>query len=152
MTQKLRDIAVIAGGTASGVEATALASEITRVKALMNATTSAVVVNTAGGTIATTGTTIASSAGMTVANLDTDLTSITTGRANYGADMSRFQSALNVLQTQSVNAYAQLSRVMDTDYAAETANSSKSQILQQAGMAALAQANQNPSSVLTLLR
>lgn len=152
MTQKLREIAVIAGGTASGVEATALAAEIVRVKALMNSTTSAVVINTAGSTIATTGTTIAATAGMTVANLDTDITAITTGRANYGADMSRFQSALNVLQTQSVNASAQYSRVMDTDYAMETANSSKNQILQQAGMAALAQANQNPSSVLTLLR
>ena len=66
--------------------------------------------------------------------------------------MSRFQSALNVLQAQAVNASAQYSRVRDTDYAAETSASTKNQILQQAGMAALAQANQNPSSVLTLLR
>jgi len=152
MTQKLREIAVIAGGTAAGVESAALVLEIARVKALMNATTSAVVINTAGGTIATTGTVVATTAGLTVANIDADLTTITTSRANYGADMSRFQSALNVLQTQSVNASAQYSRVMDTDYAAETASASKNQILQQAGMAALAQANQNPSSVLTLLR
>jgi flagellin len=151
MTQKLREIAVIAGGTASGVEYTALIGEITRVRALI-AATSAVVINTAGGTIAATGTAPAVTAGSTVANYDTDLTSITTARASYGADMSRFQSALNVLQTQSVNAAAQYSRVMDTDYAAETAAASKNQILQQAGMAALAQANQNPSSVLTLLR
>lgn len=154
MTQKLREIAVIAGGTASGVETTALVAEITRVNALVaaNSPTAAVVIDTQGGTIASTGTSIATSAGLTVANLDTDLTTITGGRAAYGADMSRFQSALNVLQTQSVNAAAQYSRVMDTDYAAETAASSKNQILQQAGMAALAQANQNPSSVLTLLR
>jgi flagellin len=51
-----------------------------------------------------------------------------------------------------VNASAAYSRVMDTDYAAETAASSKNQILQQAGIAALAQANQNPSMVLSLLR
>lgn len=151
ITQKLREIAVIAGGTAASAEATALNAEATRLRALVGATTSVVVTST-GTTLATTGTTIAATAGYTVANLDADLTAINNGRAAFGADMSRFQAALTALQFQSANAWAQYSRVADTDYAAETASASKNQILQQAGIAALAQANQNPASVLALLR
>jgi flagellin len=56
------------------------------------------------------------------------------------------------LQTASVNYSASYSRVMDTDYAAETAAQAKNNILQQAGTAVLAQANQTPQTVLTLLR
>ena len=66
--------------------------------------------------------------------------------------MATFGSAVAVLQLQSVNVSASFSRIMDTDYAAETAAASKNNILQQAGTAALAQANQNPQSVLSLLR
>jgi flagellin len=73
-------------------------------------------------------------------------------RAAYGADMATFSSAVANLQIQSVNLSAQYSRVMDTDYAAETGNMTKNQILQQAGTAMLAQANQVPNTVLSLLR
>ncbi len=151
-TQRLREIAVQLGGTAAGSEATALIAENTRIKALMNAATSSVVVDTAGTTQATTGTKLGASAGTTVANYDTDLTSINTARAAYGADMATFQSVTNNLQLQSVNLSNQYSRIMDTDYAAETQNMTRNQILQQAGTAMLAQANQLPNSVLSLLR
>ncbi|MBA4382623.1 MAG: flagellin, partial [Sideroxydans sp.] len=72
--------------------------------------------------------------------------------ATYGADMATFQSAINNLTTQSVNTSAAYSRVMDTDYATETTAMTRNQILQQAGTAMLAQANQVPNNVLSLLR
>jgi flagellin len=89
---------------------------------------------------------------LSVAGIDTDITSVTSARAKYGADIATFSSAVAVLQLQSVNVSASYSRIVDTDYAAETAAASKNNILQQAGTAALAQANQNPQSVLSLLR
>ncbi|MBL8480035.1 MAG: flagellin, partial [Sterolibacteriaceae bacterium] len=77
---------------------------------------------------------------------------VTTARATYGADMATFSSAVANLGVQSVNTAAAYSRVMDTDYAVETTNMIRNQILQQAGTAMLAQANQIPNSVLSLLR
>jgi flagellin len=77
---------------------------------------------------------------------------VNNSRANYGADMATFESAINNMQIASVNLSAAKSRIMDTDYAAETATLTRNQILQQAGTAMLAQANQLPNNVLTLLR
>jgi len=155
--QRLRELAVQGGGSiASGnVEATALVNENTRILALANTNTSTVVVDNVGGTVTTTGVKpVISSATATgtVANFDTALTNVNTARAKYGADMATFNSAINNLQTQSVNLSAAKSRILDTDYAAETANLTKNSILQQAGNAMLAQANQLPNQVLTLLR
>lgn len=150
--QRIREIAVQQGGTASGSETTALLAENSRIQGLMNAATTAVVVNSNGGTIQSTGTAIAVPTGVTIANIDADLTAINAQRANYGADMATFSSAVANLQVQSVNLSAQYSRVMDTDYAAETGNMTRNQILQQAGTAMLAQANQVPNGVLSLLR
>ncbi|MFZ2524496.1 MAG: flagellin, partial [Candidatus Ferrigenium altingense] len=70
----------------------------------------------------------------------------------HGADMASLSSAITGLQIASVNLSASYSRVMDTDYAAETTNMTRNNILQQAGTAVLAQANQTPNTVLTLLR
>jgi len=151
-TQRLREIAVQLGGTASGLEATALAAENSRIRGLMNTTTSAVVANTSGGTVATQGTQVTTSTGLTVTNLDTDLTNINAARQAYGADIATFSSVTANLQLESVNLSAQYSRVMDTDYAIETQNMTRNQILQQAGTAMLAQANQVPNSVMSLLR
>ena len=149
--QRLREIAVQLGGTASGAESTALVAENTRILGL-TAATGSVVVNSNGGTVTGAGTVVSIVAGLTVANLDTALTAVNTGRANYGADMATFGSAVANLQVQSVNLSAQYSRVMDTDYAMETTNMTRNQILQQAGTAMLAQANQVPNTVLSLLR
>ena len=151
--QRLREIAVQNGGSAAGVEATALVAENTRILGLITAGGS-VVVNSSGGTLAATGAapTLAATATGTVANFDTDLTAVTTARAGYGADMAKYQSAVNNLQIQSVNTSAAYSRVMDTDYATETTAMTRNQILQQAGTAMLAQANQVPNMVLTLLK
>jgi flagellin len=87
-----------------------------------------------------------------IAKLDTDIANVAGARATYGAVQSRFESIINNLQIASENQTAARSRIMDTDFAAETANLTRAQILQQAGTAMLAQANQSPNSVLTLLR
>jgi len=69
-----------------------------------------------------------------------------------GANQNRFAAVITTLQTSTENQTAARSRIMDTDYAAETATLSRGQILQQAGMAMLAQANQLPNGVMALMR
>ncbi|MDP2822981.1 MAG: flagellin [Sulfuritalea sp.] len=150
--QRQREIAVQQGGTATSTEATALVTENTRLLGLAVATGS-VVVESDGGTVTGLATAAASiTAGLTIASIDAAITAVTTARAKYGADMATFSSAAASLGTEAVNAAAQYSRVMDTDYAVETTNMIRNQILQQAGTAMLAQANQVPNSVLSLLR
>ena len=73
-------------------------------------------------------------------------------RATYGALQSRFLTTISNLNTSSENLSSARSRIQDTDFAAETANMTRNQILQQAGTAMLAQANQLPQSVLSLLK
>jgi flagellin len=84
--------------------------------------------------------------------IDNALAGIDSQRADLGAVQNRFDNTINNLQNISENASAARSRIMDTDYAAETANLSKNQVLQQAGTAILAQAKQLPQSVLSLLQ
>lgn len=149
--QRLREIAVQNGGTASGTETTSLVAENTRILALAT-NTGAVVVNSNGGTVTGVGTKATIAGTLTIAGIDTDIAATTTARASYGADMATFQSAINNLSTQHTNVAAAYSRVMDTDYAVETTNMTRNMILQQAGTAMLAQANQLPNNVLSLLR
>ena len=73
-------------------------------------------------------------------------------RANYGAVQNRFESMIATLQVNAQNTAAARGRIIDADFAAETANLSRAQILQQAGTAMVAQANQLPQQVLSLLR
>ena len=73
-------------------------------------------------------------------------------RATYGATQNRFESVVSNLQTSVEAQSASRSRIMDTDFAAETASLTRGQILQQAGTAMLAQANSLPNGVLSLLR
>ena len=87
-----------------------------------------------------------------LAVLDSALAGIDAQRADLGAVQDSFDNTINNLQNISENASAARSRIMDTDYAAETANLSKNQVLQQAGTAILAQAKQLPQSVLSLLQ
>lgn len=86
-----------------------------------------------------------------IATIDAALSEVDTTRASLGAVQNRFESTISNLQNVSENTSASRGRIMDTDYAAETANLSKNQILQQAGTAILAQANQLPQAVLSLL-
>jgi flagellin len=84
--------------------------------------------------------------------IDGALASINASRASLGAYQNRFVSAVSSLQTTSENLTASRSRIQDADFASETANLTRGQILQQAGTAILAQANSLPNGVLALLR
>ena len=84
--------------------------------------------------------------------LDTAMGAVTTGRANMGAVQNRFDSVIANLATSAENLSAARGRIMDADFASETMNLSRSQILQQAGTAMISQANQLPQQVLSLLR
>jgi len=84
--------------------------------------------------------------------LDKAIDTITNSRANLGAYQNRFEAAISNLEVTSTNLQASRSRILDTDYAKETTNLAKSQIVQQAATAMLAQANQSSQSVLALLK
>ena len=85
-------------------------------------------------------------------NIDGALDKINSERAVYGATQSRFDAIISNLQVAGENQTAARSRIMDADFAVETANLSRSQILQQAGTAMVAQANALPQQVLKLLQ
>ncbi len=84
--------------------------------------------------------------------VDTALQTVNTTRADFGAVQNRFESVVRSLQTAAENLSASRSRIMDADFAAETAALTRAQILQQAGVSVLAQANAAPQSVLQLLQ
>jgi flagellin len=84
--------------------------------------------------------------------IDSAINTINTSRAALGAYQNRFTSTIASLQTTSENLTASRSRIQDADFAKESANLSRAQVLQQAGTAMLAQANQSAQGVLTLLR
>ncbi len=97
---------------------------------------------------------ISTSAGASAAlsALDEAITQVTTQRATFGAVQNRFQAVVANLSNYNENLTAARSRIMDTDFASETANLTRNQILQQAGTAILAQANALPQSALSLLK
>jgi len=94
----------------------------------------------------------AASLASAIAGIDAALTTVNTNRATLGAAQSNLSYTISNLQNAVLNQNTAKGRIMDTDYAAETATLTKSQILQQAGMAMLSQANQAPNGVMTLMR
>jgi flagellin len=178
--QRMRELAVQAQNGSNGTSDRAnldteyqqLSAEITRIAAQTKFNGTAIVGASAGAqtfqiganngetlTITTTtvttvagGLTTAALASTAVAALDTALDTITSSRATYGAVMNRFTFAIKNLEVTGENQSAARGRIMDADFAAETASLARSQILQQAGTAMVAQANQLPSQVLSLLR
>ena len=87
-----------------------------------------------------------------ITNLDGAIDEVTSQRAVFGGAQSRFESIVSQLQVAAENQAASRGRIMDADFAVETSNLSRTQILQQAGSAMVAQANQMPNQVLQLLR
>jgi flagellin len=87
-----------------------------------------------------------------ISQIDAALGAVSDQRSSFGALQARFNSVISTLQVSGENVTAARSRIMDTDFAQETANLTRGQILQQAGTAMLAQANQVPNGVLALLR
>ena len=84
--------------------------------------------------------------------LSTAIDEVSTARATFGAAQNRFEAVISNLQIASENQSASRSRIMDADFASETANLTRGQIMQQAGTAMLAQANSLPNGVMALLR
>ena len=178
--QRMRELAVQAQNGSNGTgdranlntEYLQLSAEITRIAAQTKFNGKAIVGTDAGAqtfqigpnggdtlTITTSAVTTvagdlttAANASTAVGAIDTALDTITTSRATYGASMSRFGMAIQNLQITGENQQAARGRIMDADFAAETAHLSRAQILQQAGSAMVAQANQLPNQVLALLR
>jgi flagellin len=93
-----------------------------------------------------------SSANDAMLRVDAALTAVSSLRSTFGAIQGRFESTISNLQSVSENLTASRSRILDADFASETANLTRAQILQQAGVAILAQANSTPQNVLALLR
>ncbi len=97
-------------------------------------------------------TTDAAALKIVIDNIDGAINKVNSERAMYGATQNRFDSVIGNLQVSVENQSAAKSRITDADFATETSNLSRSQILQQAGNAMVAQANQLPNQVLALLR
>ncbi|MFL1513425.1 flagellin FliC [Pseudomonas prosekii] len=115
----------------------------------------AVSLSVGSGTVALTGATpsaAALAADNAITAIDAAIASINSTRASLGASQNRLTSTISNLQNINENTTAAQGRVQDTDFAAETANLTKQQTLQQASTAVLAQANQLPSAVLKLLQ
>jgi flagellin len=108
--------------------------------------------NTGAGRAVIDNTANAAAINTVIDNIDTALDTVNSERATFGATQSRFDAVISNLQVSVENQSAARGRIMDADFASETANLSRAQILQQAGNAMIAQANQLPQSVLSLLR
>jgi flagellin len=94
----------------------------------------------------------ASSASKSIGTIDNAIESVSSIRANLGAYQNRLVNTVNNLDNIVTNTEASRSRIQDTDYATETTALAKAQIIQQAATAMLAQANQQPQTVLALLQ
>jgi flagellin len=105
-----------------------------------------------GVTVADTDISSVNGANDAIVTIDAALDTINSSRGDLGAIQSRFESVVSSLSTTSENLSAARSRIQDADFAAETAQLTKSQILQQAGISILAQANSQPQLVLSLLQ
>ena len=127
----------VGSGTGTATDSTRISSQTV---AQVGAALSGVDISTASGATAALNT------------LDAALSSVNTSRASLGAFQSRFDSVYANLQVASENASAARSRIVDADFATETAALTRGQILQQAGIAVLAQANAAPQNVLSLLQ
>ena len=108
--------------------------------------------STAGAGVSSLDLTTAAGAQTALATLDKAINTITDSRAAMGAYQNRLNASISNLETASLNLQASRSRIMDTDYAKESTNLAKSQIIAQAATAMLAQANQSQQSVLALLK
>jgi len=130
----------LSGTTAAALAASGLTEE------------SVVAKTTAGAGISSLDLTTASGSQAALTTLDSAINTITDSRAAMGAYQNRLTASISNLETTSMNLSASRSRILDTDYAKETTNLAKSQIIQQAATAMLAQANQSGQSVLALLK
>jgi len=145
-------------GSQYGIQFTATASVATSAAGALDADAAKIgvlenVVATGSGTaLSSLSVTSVANASAAITSIDNALATINDTRATLGAFQNRFQSVVANLQTTSENLSASRSRIVDADFAAETAQLTKAQILQQSGIAMLAQANAIPQNVLALLQ
>jgi flagellin len=139
-------------GTATKFNGTAVFTTAARVFQVGADTTDTISVNGVAAASITGAITSASGATAAITAIDAALTTVNTNRATLGAIQNRFEAVIGNLQVATENQSASKSRIMDADFAKETANLTRGQILQQAGTAMLAQANSLPNNVLSLLR
>jgi flagellin len=135
------------GITLAGVGSAALGNS-----GLTNKSGLSVATVTAGAGVSTVDLTTVSGAQAALSTLDKAINTVTDSRAAMGAYQNRLTASISNLETTSMNLQASRSRILDTDYAKETTNLAKSQIITQAATAMLAQANQSSQSVLALLK
>ena len=144
---RFNGIAILAGGAgAQAFQVGANSGETVTVTTTDMSGNASITAVTGGGL------TTAAAAGTAMTNIDSALDTLNTERALYGAAQNRFEAVITNLQVAAENQAAARGRIMDADFAAETANLSRAQILQQAGSAMVAQANQLPQQVLQLLQ
>ncbi|HEU4774221.1 MAG TPA: flagellin [Lysobacter sp.] len=152
----LANVTMDAAGKITSTDANLTLAALTNVSGVIAGTTAGTVSGTTPGTTQTGFASLDISsvdgADNAMRAMDAALKEVNSARADLGAIQNRFSSVVTNLQTNSENLSAARSRIVDADYAKETANLSRSQILAQAGTAMLAQANQVPQNVLSLLR
>jgi flagellin len=120
--------------------------------AFTNMASHTAVLGVTGTTVKIDNTASAAAIGSVIEDIDTAIDTVNNQRATFGATQSRFEAVISNLQIAVENQSAAKSRILDADFAVETANMSRAQILQQAGNAMIAQANQLPQQVLRLLQ
>jgi len=153
-TMAFSGVTLTEGGTDSSLKIGSVSLDSTK-GAITLAGHNADVFNTATSTfssVASLSLTSAANAQLAIAVVDAALNQINASRGDLGAYQNRFSSAIANLQTTSENLSASRSRIQDADFAVETASLTRNQILQQAGVAILAQANALGNNVLALLR
>ena len=151
----LANVTMAADGTITSTDATLTLANVTNVTGVTNGVTNGTATTVPGA--AQTGFTAldistAEGADAAILAMDGALKAVNGSRADLGAIQNRFQSVISNLATASENLTASRSRIQDADFAAETAALTRNQILQQAGVAMLSQANSLPQNVLSLLR
>lgn len=146
------DYGLAAATTGATIDITYVApAGVTGSVAFAGAFANTTAIGTTGTAISAVDVSTVSGSESTITAVDAALTSVNSSRATLGAIQNRFESVVTSLTTSAENLSASRSRIMDADFAAETANLTKAQILQQAGIAMLAQANSLPANVLALL-
>lgn len=149
----LANVTMTAAGAITSTDPTLTLSAFTNISGPAEGTTAGTVV--VGATTAgIAGVNISTAEGATnaITAMDTALAQINTSRGTLGAVQSRFENAISNINVTAENLAAARGRIVDADFAKETSNLSRAQILQQAGTAMVAQANQAPQGVLSLLR
>ena len=151
-TSVTRSSVKLSSSNASGITVEGLTAAGLAAAGLTGVTSYTASTATAGAGVSTVDLTTATGSQTALSTLDKAINTITDARAAMGAYQNRLNASIANLETSSMNLQASRSRILDTDYAKETTNLAKSQIIQQAATAMLAQANQSAQSVLSLLK